>query len=284
MQAHTTEATLPVKYRIADALRAQIVDGHLKPGDPLPTIEELSSQWRCSTLVAREALDVLKSEGRVSGGRGKRATVRIPPKRITLSNEWSQEQKDLVLMPSSVRAARGAIELTAGIPIEEIQSTHQYEVVPASAEIAAEFGIEPGTLVQQRTYEMTDPASGHRLSFSVSYIPLALIEGNPALLDDANEPWPGGHQHQLYTVGIEIDRFVRGVIAMQPTPGDRQKWGMEQGVSLLRVRSRSVDITGRVVELSDALYPADRTEIAFTEQLQRWPTDHPKYDEKADRL
>jgi GntR family transcriptional regulator len=47
---------------------------------------------------------------------------------------------------------------------------------------------------------------------------------------------------------------------------------------MIRVRSRSVDIKGRVVELSDAVYPADRTEIEVVEQLTRWPDDHPQFD------
>jgi GntR family transcriptional regulator len=50
----------------------------------------------------------------------------------------------------------------------------------------------------------------------------------------------------------------------------------------LVVRSRSVDITGRVVEVSDARYPADRTEISLVEALDPWPVDHPAYDAKAE--
>jgi GntR family transcriptional regulator len=51
---------------------------------------------------------------------------------------------------------------------------------------------------------------------------------------------------------------------------------MDSGVPLLYVRSRSVDINDRVVELSDAACPADRTEITFVEQLKRWPKDYPR--------
>lgn len=120
---------------------------------------------------------------------------------------------------------------------------------------------------------MTDRESGPRVSWSLSYIPVGYIEANPALLDENNEPWPGGHQHQLYTVGIEISQFVRTVTAVQPTPGERQKWGMEPGVAMLSVRSKSVDTDDRVVELSDATYPADRTEIAFTEHLRTGSAD-----------
>lgn len=277
MQPEPTPGVVPVHHRIADAIRSQIATGTLKPGDSVPSVSDLCERWSCAPGSARSALDVLKSEGLISGGRGKPATVRRQPRRIRLSMDMSQEQKNLVLCPEKQRAKMGAIELTSGISIEQTISTHRYKTVQAAAELAQEFGIQASSELLQRTYEMIDKESGNRLSWSISYIPLGLIKSNPDLLDETKEPWPGGHQHQLYTVGIEIDRIVRSVIAIEPTPADRQKWGMESGVPMLCVRSRSVDTSDRVVELSDATYPADRTNIVFTEKLQRWPSNHPRF-------
>jgi GntR family transcriptional regulator len=277
MYTEPTAGTVPVHYQIADAIRARIAAGELAPGDAIPTIEELAQQWRCSAGSARSALAVLRGEGLITAGRGKAATVRQPPQRIKLPYTYGQQQKDAVLLPEAERSKAGAIELTAGISIEDTESTHQYSVIAAGPDLAEEFSVPPDTELLCREYEMTDPKTGYRLSLSTSYIPKFLIESNPDLLDEKNEPWPGGHQHQLYTVGIELDHIVRSVIALEPTPGTRQRWGMESGVPLLRVRSRSVDTRGRVVELSDATYPADRTELEFTEQLTRWPNDYPKY-------
>lgn len=282
MQSEPTAGVVPIHHQIADAIRARILSGELQPGDPVPPVRELCEEWKCAPISARNALAVLAAEGRLSAGRGKRTRVRVPPPRIRLTMAMAQEQKDLVLAPRAMRAARGTIEMTADRSIDTTVSTHHYEVVGASPELAAEFGIDPGAELQRRQYEMTDQDTGLRLTWSISYIPLALIVENPDLLDERNEPWPGGHQHQLFTVGIEIDRMVRSVTALVPSPGDRQRWGMEEGVPLLAVRTRSVDVTGRVVELSDAVYPADRTELVFEEQLKRWPDDYPRYDRSAD--
>src|SRR5487761_1770050 len=227
MDSEATIGTVPIHHQIADAIRGRITSGDLKPGDPIPTIDELSKEWTCAAGSARHALDVLRSEGLITSGRGKPATVREAPQRIKLALGWAQKQKNLVLRPESERAVTGAIELTAGVPISKTISTHKYEFVRANAELAAEFSLPIGTLLLRRTYEITDPKNDRRLSFSVSHIPKFLIESNPDLLDETKEPWPGGHQHQLYTVGIEIDRFTRSVIAMQPAPGTRQKWGMD---------------------------------------------------------
>jgi GntR family transcriptional regulator len=275
MQHEPTTGTVPVHLQIADALRARIASGDLAPGDAIPSASSLAEEWHCSVGSARSAIAVLMEEGRLSGGRGKAATVRQPPVRraLTLSSDWSQLQKDMVLRSAEERSKRGAIELIAGIPIADTHSTARYDRILANPEIADEFQLSVGAELVQRTYEMTDKGSGNRISWSVSYIPLEYIKGNPELLDASNEPWPGGHQHQLFTVGIEIDRFVRKVTAVQPTPGDRQKWGMEAGVPLLYVRSKSIDTEARVVEVSDATYPVDRTEILYVEQLTRWTSE-----------
>ncbi|PKV97684.1 GntR family transcriptional regulator [Amycolatopsis echigonensis] len=271
--------------QIADDLRERINSGALQAGEPLPPVRELQGQWNCASITVRSALTELRQEGLITAsGRGKPPVVRpqVQKHPIHLSARWTNEQKALVLRPRDERAKRGAIEMIAGIPIDEIISTHVYKDIPAGAELAAEFSIQDTDVLQQRTYEMKDPKSGHRIAFSVSYIPLDLISSNPELLDDANEPWPGGHQHQLYTVGIELGRIERTVTAAEPSSIDREKWGMDVGTPLLKVRSRSIDVQDRVVELSDAVYPADRTKIEVSEQLTPWPAGYPKYNHEQE--
>lgn len=281
-QPEPTTGVVPVHHRIADWLRAEIASGALQPGDAVPSVAELAERWRCSPLTARGAITVLKGEGLLTGGRGRTATVREPPERVRITLETSEEAKRLVLRPRAERQARGTSELTTGTAIGDRDFETAYAVVPSDADLARELGVPEGSEVLRRTYDIRSRATGHRVSWSTSYIPVDLIAGNPDLLDKSTEPWPGGHLHQLYTVGIEVDRFDRTVTAVEPSPGERQQWGMESGVPLLHVRSRSVDVDSRVVEVSDAFYPTDRTEIVFTEHLPRWPSDHPRYDRAAD--
>jgi GntR family transcriptional regulator len=271
VEAEPTPGVPAVHDKIADSIRQLIAAGDLSPGNALPTVEELRTHWHCSAGTVRTALAVLRNEGLIAAGRGKASTVRQPPHRITLPQSFGQAQKDAVLRPADQRHVAGAIELTSGVPIAETDASYRYSTAPADDDLAAEFSVVLGTELVRRDYEISDPITGQCLSSSVSYIPREIIEPNPALLDDANEPWPGGHQHQLYTVGIEIDRFIRTVIAVQPTPAVRLRWGIDTGVPVMLVRSRSIDTTGRVVEISDATYPADRTELMFAEQLDRWP-------------
>ena len=46
---------------------------------------------------------------------------------------------------------------------------------------------------------------------------------------------------------------------------------MDDGGALLIVRSASIDTDNRVVEISEASYPADRSQLEFVEKLDRWP-------------
>lgn len=267
-----TVGTVAIHDQIADDLRARIAGGEFHPGDSLPSVRELQQRWRCSDGPVREAFGILLREGRITSGRGAPARVRRPPVRkpITLSAEAAQVQKDLVLRSEQDRALTGAVELALGIPITDTEFTAAYERIGANAELAKEFSVEQGTELLRRAYTTRDKTTGKLALSSVSHIPVAFIEVNPALLDPQNEPWPGGHWHQLYTVGIEIDRLENSIIAVQPTTRQRQDWGMDPGVPILCMRSRSIDTSQRVVEVADSTYPADRTAIIYTHQLKRW--------------
>jgi GntR family transcriptional regulator len=154
--------------------------------------------------------------------------------------------------------------------IADQKFTAAYDTIPAGAELAELFGVGPVDPLLRRRYESTAPQTGRLLSASVSYIPRSLVEGNPALLDQDNEPWWGGTQHQLSTVGIEIMCMIDQVTARMPTTVEAQMWDMPDGVPLLFCRRISIDADNRTVEISDAHYPADRTEFRFVTPLKPW--------------
>jgi len=144
------------------------------------------------------------------------------------------------------------------------------DVVLADADVGAALEIETGDRVLRRAWELTDPRTGRREAWSVSHIPEAYVRANPALFDPANEPWPGGTQHQLSTVGIEIMTIIDEVTAHRPTTADAQLWDLHPGVPMLHCRRISIDQHRRRVEISDAEYPADRTRLDFVTPLTPW--------------
>jgi len=270
MEPQRTAVSGPLKLQIADDIRMRIERGDLVPGDSLPTIEELCEQWHCSANPAREAIALLKQQGLISTGQGKPPVVRAPLRRIVRSSDRHQAEKDLALAPEGERQAIGVAETDMGASLDELKLKVSFDMIKADNELSGVFDIKPGEKLLRRVYEMVEPRSRRRQSWSVSYLPHALISGNPALLDEANEPWPGGTQHQLHTVGIEIARMVDVVTAAMPTTAEAKQWELDAGVPMLRVRRISIDTQDRVVEVSDADFPADRTELRFNTPLKPW--------------
>ena len=94
---------------------------------------------------------------------------------------------------------------------------------------------------------------------------------NPELLDAANEPWPGGTQHQLWTVGIELGAIRDEITARPPRVDEAEALGIDtEGVAVFELTKTSVDVTGQVVEVSYVVLPGDRTVFDYTTRLQRW--------------
>lgn len=275
MEPRATVVQAPIHLQIADDIRIQIERGELAPGDSLPTLGELSERWSTSMNSARGAIALLKAQGLISAGRGKAPVVRIPRGRVVRTSERHQAEKDLAIRPENERRAVGEAETNLNMSIEDQRFSSQYDTPTAGEEIAELFGIDPTDQVLRRRYEAVDDA-GLLLSYSVSYMPVALVSGNPALLDEANEPWPGGTMNQLSTVGVEIMCVVDQVTARMPTTVEIQAWGLPDGVPLLFCRRISIDAQNRTVEISDADYPADRTELRFVTPLQPWPAQKAK--------
>jgi GntR family transcriptional regulator len=197
--------------------------------------------------------------------------VRVPPRRAVRSSDRHQEEKDRAILPERERGAIGEAETNFGMSIADQQFTAAYDIINANGELATALAIDLGTPVLRRKWVSADPKTGRLLSSSVSYIPRSFVESNPAVMDENNEPWPGGTMHQLSTVGIEIMRIVDEVTARMPTSGEAQAWDMPSGIPLLICRRISFDADGRTIEISDAEYPADRTELRFITPLEPWP-------------
>lgn len=59
---------------------AEIQSGHLKPGEQLPSIQEIAANWGVARSTVQRALDLLKTEGWIDSSAGRRSVV-LPRKR-----------------------------------------------------------------------------------------------------------------------------------------------------------------------------------------------------------
>ncbi|MEU5944571.1 winged helix-turn-helix domain-containing protein [Micromonospora sp. NPDC047465] len=69
----------PKWAQLADHIRQQIASGELVPGDKLPSTAQLCQEHRVSTIVVRQAIFALRTEGLVEGVQGVGVFVAEPP-------------------------------------------------------------------------------------------------------------------------------------------------------------------------------------------------------------
>ncbi|HEY0690669.1 MAG TPA: GntR family transcriptional regulator [Kribbella sp.] len=268
-----TPARPDKQMQIADDLRIRMERGDLAPGDLLPPISELIHTYNCSTAAARAAVELLKQQGLVSGGRGKPPRVRVQPAVVTRWSGRHQQEKDMVLRPAEERARDGVVENDLGKNMDDVDFSAKYSTTPADNALSKAFGVNLGDNLLERIFEWKDKATGRRLLWSASYIPLSIAEGSDDLINESRAFEAGSTQYQFYAMGIELEEVRDVVSARMPTTVEMELWDLEKGVPLLVVRRTSVDTNGRVVEVSDAEFPADRTELGFRTTLDRWPAD-----------
>ena len=68
---------------LAAALRKQITDGDLSPGEKLPSMAEIAVVNACAVGTAHRAVALLRAEGLVAVSRGRRAVVLGPDRAKT---------------------------------------------------------------------------------------------------------------------------------------------------------------------------------------------------------
>lgn len=256
---------------MAEDLRERIASGELASGSVLPGELELAERYHLSRTSVRNAIRQLREWGLVRVERGRGTYVRAPRERVTRYNaERYQWEKDRVRKSEEERRSTGGVEFDTGLTVADLTFHAEYGELRADEDLAGAFGAPVGTRLLRRVYWTRPGTDTAPLSLARSYLPYDLAARNPELLDAGNEPWPGGTQHQLATVGVEVDRIEERVTARPPLPDEADRLDVEPGVSVLAVRRVSLDVEGRVVEVVDAVYPGDRIELVYPIQLRRW--------------
>jgi GntR family transcriptional regulator len=256
--------------RIAGDLRQRIRAGELAPGDRLPAEAAMSDEYRVSVPTVRQALGVLQAEGLVEKRHGQGNFVRKPRRLVRRNNARHQWEKDRVKLDENERRTTGTTERDTGLDMPDLEFSAIYREMPAPEHIARLFSIADGTPVIERAYSTRYKEEDTPFNLAHSYLIKEAVESNPDLLDDSNEPWPGGTQSQLHTIGIELDRIVERITARPPTVEEAEALGLTPGVAVMVLYKVCVDTDGEVVEVSEVILPGDRTEVEFTTMLDRW--------------
>jgi GntR family transcriptional regulator len=226
-------------YRqIADHLRSAIDAGRLGPGDRLPSEAELKQHYGVARMTARQAIQELRSEGRVVAEHGRGVFVRQPPPvRRLASDRFAREHREAGKAAFLAEAEKGGFRAH----VDQIEVAR----IEAPAAIRERLRIDDKlVLCRSRRYLADD----RPVEVAVSYLPLSIAEGTAIAEIDTG---PGGVYARLEDAGHTLDRFVEEVTARMPTAEERRRLELPVGVPVLVVVRTAYDITGTPVEVCD---------------------------------
>ncbi|MFH8628471.1 GntR family transcriptional regulator [Streptomyces lydicus] len=260
----------PGKYAALAEQLAGLINTDYSPGDQFLTNYKIAERYGVSGHTVSRAVQALKERGLLSGKVGGKTWVRVPPVFHLRSNESYHREKKRVHLSEEERRSWGVAEAGTATPVTELaEDTVRYAIVDPPQDVADLMGLSPGRKVLRKSAFRRN-SHGEGASTAVFYLPYDVVSANPELLDPTNEPWPGGLQHQLSTLGIEVDRIEDRLTADLPTAGEAKEQDIPPGVPMMRVRKITYDTNDRVVEVADIPFPGDRAELRFITRLERW--------------
>ena len=241
--------------RIADDLRESIHSGHLAPGAEIPSENELAAEYHTSRKTVRSALAVLRSEGLITSGQGRRAVVRPRGEvGITVTGSNYRKHRGLGLPGFNAQALEQGQR-----PRQEIREVTR---IPAPPEVATRLDIDQGAEVVVR-----------RLAFLLEGVPVALHDSYfPAeLAADTAIEQPrlikgGAHsviEDPAGTIHRHIARSVDEISGRMPTPEEARTLSLPPGVPVFRILRTVYDSDGQPVEVQDSLAAGDRHTFCF---------------------
>ncbi|TDC02865.1 GntR family transcriptional regulator [Nonomuraea longispora] len=123
----------PLYVQVADALRAQIEDGALRPGTKLKNEDALADEFGTGKATIRQALRLLRTEGLIDTENRRGSTVRTPPALALVSLE--KPARIRARMPTAKE--RAVLGLPEGEPVLVVTYADGHVEILARSEIDA---------------------------------------------------------------------------------------------------------------------------------------------------
>jgi GntR family transcriptional regulator len=241
------DSPLPLYYQLKQLLVERIKRGDWRPGDMLPTEQQLQEQYQLSRTTVRRAFRELEIESLITRYRGRGSFVAKP--KVTHSPERPYSLTNF-LIQQGMR------------PGWQVLSA---EWVPASEEVANRLQIEPG--VQVYCLRRLRLANDEPIGYHIAYV-------SPVFTDAIDESalTEGGSlrylRSQNHLDGSYADRILESVPAGEE---ESRLLGVERGAPMLLIRRLVISQQGQPVEDFRGIYRGDR----FQYHIRHIPAVHP---------
>lgn len=232
-------------YRqIADHLRTAIDAGELRAGDRLPSEADLTGHYGVARMTARQAIQELRTEGRVVAEHGRGVFVRMPaPVRRLASDRFARKHRDAGQAAFLAEAEKAGVRPT----VDQIEVSR----ADPTPDIRERLRLSEEDRIVSRSRRYL--ADGRPIEMAVSFLPLAIAEGTPIVEPNTG---PGGIYARLEEAGHTLDRFVEEVTARMPSADERRRLELADGVPVLVVLRTAFDTAGMPVEVCDTVKAA----------------------------
>lgn len=228
-------------HRVANALRREIQLGKYDDQEGrLPAETELKARFGVSLPTLRQGLAVLRAEGLISSQHGRGTFVRRDrPHQRRSRHRYGRARADEKLLTADLRheitfAGRG----------------------PVPAHIAEAMEVTAGTEVVIRRRSLFDKKTGRLEELGASYIPLSIAGGTfleePTVVPKALFLCVEDLAGTRYKSARDLWR------SRMPTPEETDALELPLGAPVMTVVHAARDADGRVLEISESTWPADR--------------------------
>ncbi len=245
-----TSAWLPQYRQIELSLRSRL--GAMRPGERLPSDDELCREFGVSRMTARNAMQRLAQDGLVERipGRGTFAVAPPTHRHADRLMAFSREMERLGRRPSSRLLAR--------------------EILPSTAAQASALGL--------RTTEPVVVVRRVRLADGVPIaIETAVLVVRVSEVVMAADLETGSLHGAVARAGVHLGRGEATITAEAATREDVRLLGVGRGSPLLVERRIIADVQGRRVEATESRYAADRyaLDVRFDVDVEAGPRPGP---------
>jgi DNA-binding GntR family transcriptional regulator len=224
--------------QIANELRAQIQAGELKPGDTLPSDIELAARFGVSKPTMTKARAMLVALGLVASRAGAASTVRDVGGAPVTPGRGLQRARTAGRVYPDGHYAR---VVAAGI-------------APASAEVAAALGTEPGSPVIERR-EVIHAPDDTPLATSRTSFPAILIDQCPALL--RTEPIAQGTTRYVEQQTGRVAASFAAAVSCRRGGSQRDGDAARPDACLLGLSRTTYDVNAATIAHEIELHPPD---------------------------
>ncbi len=232
--------------RIAAAFRDQITSCTLRPGDRLPTQEELVAQFGCSRQVVRFALDLLENEGLVDRIQGFGTVVRKYDPLVRRSVLHYQDEPNTPFAKEALATQR--------VP----RYSHHTRLDRAGPEIAARLGLDVGTEVMRTDY--VSYVDDQPAMLVASYENLAFTRGTVIEKPEEGYLMGAGLVPRFTAIGRRPTKITERVRVRPARPAEQELLQSKPGVPVILI-TRLTHSGDSILETADIIIASNLFEL-----------------------